>query len=74
MKTCENCKFFDCNSASFKNEEGSFPATGWCRRNAPHPKLIPVTERENMLHAYVAEWPFVDGDNWCGEHVPKEKK
>jgi hypothetical protein len=65
MNTCEICKFFELNSEPFRNEQGSFPATGWCRRNAPHPKLWISDENPPIFVA----WPFVDGDDWCGEHV-----
>ena len=74
MKTCESCKFFDLNSEPFKNDKGSFPASGWCRRHAPRPKIMLLEEHENLLQPFQAEWPFVDGDAWCGEYLAAESK
>jgi hypothetical protein len=72
MNICETCKFFELNSQPFQNAEGSFPATGWCRRHAPLPKTMLLEEHNNLLQPLIAEWPFVDGDNWCGEYSPND--
>ena len=74
MKTCENCKFFDLNSESHRGNEGFVPASGWCRRHAPRPKIMLLEEHDNLLQPFIAEWPFVDGDSWCGEYVTAEAK
>jgi hypothetical protein len=33
-----------------------------------------LEEHDNLLQPFIAEWPFVDGDSWCGEYVTAEAK
>ena len=55
-ETCETCKFFALEAGA----EG-----GECRRHPP--KLIPLTI-DGELVDIATRWPFVDLDEWCGEH------
>ena len=72
MNTCKNCKFFELNSQRFRNEKGYYPETGWCRRHAPHPKLY--RDSEDPDGVVIVEWPFVEGEDWCGEHISAASK
>lgn len=53
---CENCKFWGL--------DGKIPATGYCRRYAPRPEVIPPIEE---IGSRDTVWPRTKDSEWCGE-------
>lgn len=67
---CWKCKFFDPSEpvSATKTTVGDFSVVhyeldGRCRRNAPFPIVDDETEIGRAI------WPWVDGEDWCGEFV-----
>jgi hypothetical protein len=57
-KTCENCRFYALN----------YPKTGGeCHRYAPRPR---TTIDDDYWHAVDCYFPYMSGDDWCGEFEP----
>lgn len=55
-KICMNCEFF-------------FKGFNQCRRHAPHPRVIRDRGDDDDFDPIVvnSNWPFVKGDDWCGD-------
>ena len=74
MQTCETCRFAHINWRKGDKymvhttppTEQARPATSvQCRKNAPAKATL-----ENDHDG----WPWIAGDDWCGEHQPKGTK
>jgi hypothetical protein len=57
--TCSACRFFDRFYSSC--------SSGFCRRSPP--RIIGKHEDGDWM----ANWPTVDDDDWCGEYQPNTK-
>lgn len=55
-RTCATCRWWD-----DKGED-----QGECRRHAPRPRMV------NSLPEAWQNWAWTCGQDWCGEHTPKE--
>lgn len=74
MATCETCRFAKINWRkgdeydNYALEAGKLirPATSvQCRKNPP--LMSPTSDRGDG-------WPWVSGDDWCGEYLATEEK
>ncbi len=54
---CSNCRFF----RRFEGRDAI------CRRHAPRPLNALDPDGVKPGDLYFSPWPFVDGDDWCGE-------
>lgn len=51
----------------------AFHVGGECRRRAPTPSLFGLVRcDEDNENPYLAFWPEVAADEWCGEWAPKQ--
>lgn len=71
---CWHCKYFDKSESltydeCFINDKSHgyrYHLDGYCRRHSPQPG---VDEEGHMD----AKWPWVNGYDWCGEHVRRTR-
>lgn len=64
---CETCRFRE------PDKRPAYANTGECRRFPPQVSIW--TGRggyDEPVPCYEQNWPWVQPDNWCGEHQPKE--
>jgi len=61
---CANCRFFVDETRGVTSDCGGRD-TGECRRNAPH---------IHRLATFLARFPLVHSEFWCGEHRPRDAK
>lgn len=59
MATCETCRWW-------QPEDLPGRTTGMCRRLPPQ---LPGIDPRNGADAW---WPETDGNDWCGEHAPRD--
>jgi hypothetical protein len=57
-ETCGYCRFF-----SGKVDD----IGGTCRRSSPVTRPIVRMENNKPIYSYIADWPTLLADEWCGE-------
>jgi len=62
-KRCENCEFYNSNSAVWD--------TGECRFNAPLPSIKPAMMSDKFYSGASLNWPPVQPNDWCGQYKNK---
>lgn len=64
-KLCESCRYFS-------RGEDTRDVVGQCRFHAPKPgHASKVGARDNAR--IFGEWPWVFGDDWCGEYKARKE-
>lgn len=54
---CHNCRFWKDTGTNYGGD---------CRRHSP----VPLIEADSPTRFPIAIWPVLDGDQWCGDHMP----
>lgn len=66
-KTCETCRFRK------PDPRDDYKSHGECRRLPPVPMCWTGQDGySNATAHYEQHWPFMQPDDWCGEHKPTE--
>jgi hypothetical protein len=64
--TCETCRFRKPDSRP------EYASSGYCRRYPP--QVAQWTHPDYNGPQYDQHWPWMAGEDFCGEHQPKEQQ